>query len=309
MRGILAFLCGILALAAAAGTAAAQGCQVRLEGLGRIAVSRPYDPLSDRIGEQREDVTVRLVSGACDFALGASPGQSAGATRHMTQGASRLAYEIHTDRNRGRPLRDADSGGTDSLLLGQFGKKDEVDVEVNLVVPEGQMVAAGAYADTVIFTAYELVAGVPGRVLDTRAVQVAATVSAVAGFEVVIEGARKTLHSGMLGKLDFGEIAEGQRMGFELEVRGNLGYDIEVGSENGGVLAGQGHAKGASIPYQLYLDGRSLSLAQPARVQESPATDFGRALNTHRFEVEIGRLGNAVAGKYRDDVTLTVITR
>ncbi|WP_207476688.1 spore coat protein U domain-containing protein [Arenibaculum pallidiluteum] len=308
-RLLLVFAAGIAVMAGFAGRAAAQGCQLRLEGLGRIALARPYDPLAQRAGEQRADLTVRRVSGACDFALGAGPGQAAGTSRHMSQGASRLAYGIYTDGNHGRPLRDPDTGGADSLILGRFGGRDQIDLEIAVLVPDGQMVAAGPYADTVVFTLYELVDGVPGRVLDARSVQVTTMVSAVAGFEIVIEGARKALRGGLLGKLDFGEITQGRRLGFDLEARGNLGYDIEIGSENGGVLAGEGQAKDSTIPYLLTLDGRGLDLRQPAQVSAAPATDFGRTVNSHRFEVEIGDVGQAAAGKYRDDITVTVVTR
>jgi spore coat protein U-like protein len=299
-----------LVLAAVPGAAHAQGCQLRIEGLSRIAFVQGYDPLSGREAEERVDVTVRRLSGDCDFALGAGPGQGGGATRRMSQGGSGLAYEIYGGRGRGRPLRDADTGGTDVLVLGEFrGNQVEARLDLTAIVPEGQVVTAGGYSDTVVFTLYQLVGGVPGRVLDSRAVSVSATVSAVASFEVVIDGSRTALRGGTLGKLDFGTLSAGQRRGFDLEARGNVGYDIELGSENGGAMVGQGYAKESSVPYRLYLDGRGLDLGRPAAVGQSPVTDTGRAATLHRFEIEIGDTGRAEAGKYRDDLTLTVTTR
>jgi spore coat protein U-like protein len=288
----------------------AQGCQLRLEGLGRIAFVQPYDPLSGREAEERVDVTVKRIEGDCDFALGAGRGQSGGSPRQMAQGSRRLAYELYRSGNRGRVLRDAGSGGTDEMILGQFRPgRDEVQLDLEAVVPPGQMTAAGGYADTVTFTLYQLSGGVPGRVLDTRQVAVAATVAPVASFEVVIEGSRRALRSGLLGKLDFGDLEDGERLGFDVEASGNVGYDIELASENGGVLAGQGGAQGSSVPYALQLDGRPLDLRGASAVGQAPVTDAGRASVLHRVEVEIGDTGRAQAGKYRDDLTLTITTR
>lgn len=294
----------LAALAAAQAEAAA--CRLRFAGLPEIRFARQYDPFGHGKPTTRLDVSVSRDGAGCDFAIGADPGQQPAGTRRMAQGDATLAYLLHTGANRSRLLLDASTGGTENLLTGRFnGNKETVELDFHGELPDGQIVPAGRYSDTVTFVLYELEGGLPGAVLDTRMVRVEAAAAPFARFEVVVDGARRKLQ-GMVGKLDFGELETGERMGFELEATGNLGYDVEIESENGGRLVGQGQAKDSSVPYAVMVDGRMLQLDQRARVPMEPATSHRRPVNLHRIEIEIGDTAGAMAGKYRDDLTLTV---
>lgn len=305
----------LLAALLAAGVAApprqaeAAGCRLRFDALPRATFVERYDAFSGKERETRFDLTVRRENAGCAFAVGADRGLSAGGSRGMSMGSGRLAYEFFTGANRKTILRDAGSGGTESLLIGSFnGNRETVSLDFSGVIGEGQITPAGSYSDSVVFVLYELEGGQPGAVLDTRPVRVSAEVAPVAHFAVEIDGARRNLQ-GRLGTLDFGELRAGERLGFDIEASGNTAYDIELESANRGMLEGYGEAKDEQVPYNLILDGRLLDLRGGARMPMQAATSSGRTANRHRVEVEIGSLSKAAAGKYRDELTLTITTR
>jgi spore coat protein U-like protein len=290
----------------AAAQAEAAGCRLRFASLPEIQFTRQYDPSGQGKPTTRFEVSVSRDGAGCDFAIGVDPGRQPAGTRQMAQGDATLSYLLHTGANRSMPLLDASTGGTGNLLTGRFnGSVETVELDFYGELPDGQIVPAGRYSDTVTFVLYELEGGIPGAVLDTRMVRVEAIAAPFASFEVIVDGARRKLH-GTVGRLDFGELETGERMGFELEAIGNLGYDIEIESENGGRFVGQGQAKGSSVPYTVIVDGRMLRLDQRARVPMEPATAHRRPVNQHRIEIEVGDTTSAMAGKYRDDLTLTV---
>lgn len=295
-------------------------CRLRFGSLPRMEFVGRYDAFADAGPATRFELTVDTPTGGiCDFAVGVDAGTggaggggagTGGAgTRRMTSGTGALAYALYTTGNGSTHLLDAGGAGIGNLLTGGFrGKPAPVTLPFFADIPAGQIVPAGRYSDTLTFTLYDLEGGIPGAVLDTRSVRVAASVAPVARFEVVIGGVRRPLR-GRLGTLDFGELEEGERLGFELEVSGNLDYDVEIESGNGGTLAGRGEAGGSSVPYALRLDGRPLAIGGRVRVPVTAAASSGRDANRHDFDVEIGSVSGAVAGKYRDDLTLTVTAR
>ncbi|HEV7369732.1 spore coat protein U domain-containing protein [Arenibaculum sp.] len=304
LAGLLAGLAGAAILAPAQGEAAA--CRLRFESVNQVQFPRQYDPFDNGKPSTRFEIAVARDGAGCDFAVGADSGQQPAGMRRMASGDGTLAYMLYTGANRSRPLLDASGGGTETLLTGRFnGNKDTDELDFHGEIPDGQVVSAGRYADMVTFILYELEGGIPGAVLDTRMIRVEAVAAPVASFEVVVDGARRKLQ-GTVGKLDFGELETGERLGFDLEATGNLGYEIEIESENGGQFVGQGEAKDSVVPYVIVIDGRVLQLGQRARVPVEAATTNRRSLNQHRIEIEIGDTAGAVAGKYRDDLTLTV---
>lgn len=311
MNGRSALLLAALAAlsAAASRPGLASDCRLRFESLPRATFVQPYDAFARQGRDTRFELTVRRENGGCDFAVGADRGLSPGAARGMTMGTGRLAYEFFTGANLKNVLRDAGDGGVESLLTGRFnGNRQSVSLDFTGMIGEGQIAPAGGYSDTVVFVLYELEGGQPGAVLDTRPVRVTAEVVPVAHFDVEIDGTRRSLN-GRIGTLDFGNLETGERLGFDIEATGNAAYDIELESANGGMLEGYGEARGDRVPYRLSLDGRPLDLGGAARMPMEAATVSGRTINRHRVEVEIGSLSGASAGKYRDELTLTITTR
>lgn len=107
--------------------------------------------------------------------------------------------------------------------------------------------------------------------------------------------------------LDFGLLAAGKEMGFDLVIKYNAGYRLRLSSTNSGALKNGS----SSVPYTLYISNSPVTLSgsasSPVTVSQGSGTSAAAGL---RFagRVAIGSLGNAPAGTYQDTVTLTVST-
>ncbi|MCH9012284.1 MAG: hypothetical protein IIA68_04365, partial [Proteobacteria bacterium] len=62
-------------------------------------------------------------------------------------------------------------------------------------------------------------------------------------------------------------------------------------------------AQSSSVPYTLSLDGLALDLGSAVSLP------FSTARPSHRFAVTIGRFGNALSGRYQDNILVTVTAR
>lgn len=103
--------------------------------------------------------------------------------------------------------------------------------------------------------------------------------------------------------IDLGILQPGKRGRAVLQVRANTRPIIAMVSANRGYLSLVG-VPGASVPYSLSLDGNPVDLRgewrQPVNI---PTNQQGQSL---QIEVTIGDFANALAGTYRDDVTIEI---
>lgn len=110
-------------------------------------------------------------------------------------------------------------------------------------------------------------------------------------------------------KLDFDKLTKGKAKGFDLRVRSNAGYHATLESENGGVMKHVDPRSSATIPYVLRVGGAPVNLSrgrQTALSRNNRLTD--RNGDLHELLVTIGEIGNAPAGTYRDNITISVIS-
>lgn len=110
-------------------------------------------------------------------------------------------------------------------------------------------------------------------------------------------------------KLDFDKLTKGKAKGFDLRVRSNAGYHVLLESENGGVMKNLDPRASGSIPYLLHLGSLPVNLSrgrQTALSRNNRLTD--RNGDRHELLVTIGEIGNAPAGTYRDNITISVIS-
>jgi len=109
--------------------------------------------------------------------------------------------------------------------------------------------------------------------------------------------------------LDFGLLAVGKEMGFDLLLKYNAGYRLRIASENNGVMKHTSAA--ATLPYTLFLNNVAVSLANSKGGGVEIATGSGSSAAAGlRFpgRVRIGSFSNARAGNYEDQLTLSVST-
>jgi spore coat protein U-like protein len=278
--------------------AMAQSCRLRLTDLPRVEPQSGYDPFASAPPPEYDRVTVRHNSGGgCSFAVGFNEG--ANGRRRAEYNGSYLSYQLFRDASLTTALTDA-SGSPGGLLSGYADSKiGDVSFDFYSVFPGGQIGPGGTYRDSLTLTVYELSGGVPGRVLDTRTVQVRARMLETVQASVQIGGGSVPL-SGSTSILNLGTLVTGSRGDFSVVVSGNAEYDLRLESENKGRLSGGS----GSIPYSVAINGQGVAMSSAVTLQYG-----GIGTRTHAIGVTIGDVGNALAGTYSDNLSLTITAR
>ena len=103
--------------------------------------------------------------------------------------------------------------------------------------------------------------------------------------------------------LDLGILSPGKRGRVVLQVRANTRPTIALTSANRGYLS-HVSAPGTAIPYAITLDGAPVDLGSPWRQPVNiPPNQQGQSM---QIEVTVGPHTGALAGIYRDDVTIEI---
>jgi hypothetical protein len=196
------------------------------------------------------------------------------------------------------PPAAAPAGRLDSVIAAsQVGY-----LEFRLVIPRGQAAAPGpGYSDTLQLELYALGDNgkLSGAVLQSAPVAVTYTVERV--LSVNIKGGNSAT------TLDFGALAKGNQRTIAVQARSNQSYQLDVSSDNRGVLALTPAVPGQiwGIPYVASLDGQTLDLSHSVSLQTQPATR-PEADASHTLVLTIGEVGQKRAGRYEDVVTISI---
>lgn len=306
-----AVLLVLLALVAAPGTAHADffNCNLRFEGVGDAdfegAGGRGYDPFSAANGMTAVDLTVRNVNNnGCYFFITASTGQAGSYDRIARAGGGSLRYNVYTGPSAGdEPLRDIFEATFSTSLFQFINGKQRITLRYYIDVPSLQLVEQGHYRDTLEFGLY---AGFPGIVYDRKDsenVHIEVPVIPVIDVELAAGGLRLPLEGASV-VLDFGNLRTRDSRDFNLFVRGNAPYRLEILSENRGVLRLEDYATDHNtIPYDLSIDGAKRSLNGPILLS------FGSLLSgarEHRGRITIGDFDTVLRGTYSDVLTISI---
>jgi hypothetical protein len=173
-------------------------------------------------------------------------------------------------------------------------------VELRLTVPRGQFAAPGVYRDTIDLELYAL--GDTGRVLGSalQVTTLAISYTVPQILSVNIAGAEETTVS-------FGTLAEGQERTVAIQVRSNLGYQLDVNSHNRSTLMLTPKVPGGdwSVPYTAALARQRLDLAGGSSLRSLPPTR-PESDATYPLTVTIGTVGQKRAGRYEDVITVAI---
>jgi len=291
----------------AAGMRDAAACSPRFQQLANpdVGGAGGYDPFESNPRAQTFQIRVENADDDnCKFFVTIS--EDGGDGRRMSGPGGELGYEFYTSATLKTPVGDIPGTKNAEVLDGDLKKNDTVAiVEYYALVAPGQTVAAGRYSEQRRFSLYRWPPA-NATLEDERSVTVSANVrSAIA--VTFDDGGRSVDLSGMRRTLDFGQLRSGERRSFNLEVASNTPYELMLESENRGMLK---HATADIynvVPYSLTLGGQPLGLSGPVIL---PFTSDGRSdVVRHRFAVTIGTIDRAVAGRYADNVTITVSAR
>ncbi len=282
-----------------AGVLEAGACELRLAGLANVTIAPGYNPFAAAGSSEVERFEVVHRGDPCPFFVTFSRG---GGGRALRGPAGGLGYEIHRSSRRADILAALPTARDRNLLSGAFARgQAKRQLDYHLFVAPRQVVLPGGYQDTVTVAVYQ---GdlTDYRLADTRTVKIRTQVAAVVEVSLIDGGGRRDL-AGARSVLDFGRLTTGETKHFRIEVKTNAGYDIALESENRGALRLADVAASSSVPYTLSLDGLALDLGAAVSLP------FSTARPSHRFAVTIGRIGNALSGRYRDNILVTVTAR
>ena len=286
----------------ATGALEAGACELRLAGLANVTIAPGYNPFAAAGSSETKGFEVVHLGEPCPFFVTFSVGTGGGGRRALRGPAGGLGYEIHRSSRRADILAALPAARDRNLLSGAFARgQAKRQFDYHLFVAPGQLVSPGGYQDAVRVAVYE---GdlTSYRLADTRTVKVRTRVAAVVEVSLIDGGGRRDL-AGARSVLDFGRLTTGKTKHFRIDVKTNSGYDIALESENRGVLRLADAAQSSSVPYTLSLDGLALDLGSAVSLP------FSTARPSHRFAVTIGRIGNALSGRYQDNILVTVTAR
>ena len=296
----------LLALSAAApALAQATNYNLRFESFGASTFEgtggKGYDPFARVNGVTAVDITVRNINANdCPIFVTASTGQSGSYDRQ----AGGLRYNVYPGASASaQPLRDIYDATASTVLTGTITGKGVTTLRYYIDVPTLQTVAPGTYRDTLEFKVFAGTQNGSQRQSDSSNVTIAIPVIAVIDVELAAGGVRVPLDGASLA-LDFGTLEPRESQDFNLYVRGNTPYRVEIAAQNGGVLRLQDQATSHNtIPYTLAIDGGQRSLSAPVLLSFG---SVGSGARQHRGTITIGDFDTVLRGTYSDVLTVSV---
>jgi Spore Coat Protein U domain len=286
--------------------AADDGCDLRIDDLGNLqwegGRGAGYDVYDPALYRETVEFEIRA-DGLCLFAVGVTA--KSGTTERSLRSGSGLRYQLYTDYSLATPLQDVPGAAPNELLLGIIGSDRRRHLRFYFSIPPLQVAAPGTYRDEIEVRLYEIRLG-PLKLADTRKRTVEARVPTAV--DLTFGGGFDGGGTGT--SLDFGTVQRFDTRDLYFRARSNAGYRLRIASQNGGVMRYVEPGESSVLPYTLTIDGAAVGLAGGKAAElPGPADPTAPSGITHRLVVRIEDFRDAVAGDYRDVLTLTVEAR
>ncbi|NQV81102.1 MAG: spore coat protein U domain-containing protein, partial [Alphaproteobacteria bacterium] len=252
-----------------------------------------YNPFDATTYNQEGKIDVRNRSGSCQYFVTVSEGNSSNFSRYMTQGGSRLNYNIYDDVSQSNVLKDLPTASVNEVISGAFSAADTQRLTYAVSIPPGQTLPSGTYRDQVKLRLYEGTLA-SNKFVASKTLRLRSGLPKVAEVSVVPTGS--PFDEGATAyTVSFGVLQEGERERFDLLARSNAGYRILMSSGNRGVLERTGGASGV-VPYTMTIDGRLVDLSRQSVTVATKNGVTGLGGDRFTIEVDIGTLADAVPG-------------
>lgn len=310
MRHLLAatFLMGALGLP---GAAAWAQCSLALEGPSQVRFAgesgRGYDSFDRSIYETGFSLTIENQDEAnpCEAML--SIQRAPGRKGLIGPGHERLLYEIAPPGDRSTIVDSETVGRPPNAIALTLAPGQTITRPLALHILPGQMVPSGSYEETLLVRLVEKRLGF--NIVAERSLQIRTQVVQQAAI-LLYDGAIANPTPGDTGtrnrQLDFGTLEDGESGAVTILVQSNDDYSLRIASANRGALWHSVYGASEPVAYRAYLGERRLELGSGEdRLAGRPATDL--AGSVMRLRVQIGTVGVARAGRYEDQLTLTVL--
>jgi hypothetical protein len=309
MRPIRARLIGVFAgaIAALGPAVAVNACNLDIEGITSTVIRGKNGSGYDVYDPQQTSHQVNFqvhARGNCQFFVTIVPVSAPGGGYGQLRGpGGSLQYGAFKDAAGTQPLKPLNTATVNDVLTGNNPNGNHMyNYHFSLVMPPQQVVVPGNYVDQLEFIAYEGTLS-HNKLRDRRQTQVTAQVAAQA--EISFSQGSFDPANGSVA-VSFDTLTSGERQTIELLARSNAGYRISFQSANGALKRVEGTID-FRVPYRMTANGGfvpllpGITVTPITVVQPSPPTG-----DHHLLEFEVGDLGIAPGGTYRDVINLTI---
>ena len=249
----------------------------------------------------------KIANGRKGYAVTAGPSANTGSyTRKLRSGGSRLNYQLYTTSGMNYALKAPPTAMANEVLSGSVPGAGGQVIPLSFVffIPPGQVVPPGTYTDRITISIYDAYNSV-GSPQATKIITIRAGVVAGAAMSIVPTGAPFNASRPQY-TLNFGMLSTGQRQSCDVLIKQNNNCTVYYSSANRGVLKQVPIPTTDQIPYSCMAAGSMLDLSQAGRISLPPGISPGPDGARYPVSITIGNVGNATAGTYEDQITITV---
>lgn len=271
-------------------------CRLDIRPPGQTAwrgvYGRGYDPSAGEALEQTDLVVVHDGPSCRWFVSGERP--AVGAVLTSPSGGT-LAFDVMITPNGPSLLSDDPQGTPFSRIPGDFpAGMNSMPIPLFVSIRPGQIVRAGSYSGQTVIRLYRAGDGAPELVALAPL-----TVSAMVPPTLAVTSS--DFAPGLTsGTVDLGRLEAGGRHNIRFDVTANTDVSVAFTSANGGYLKHE--FSGSRIPYDFYLNGKTVSLIAPVRDRFASGPQAPLSLD---LEIVVAPQASALAGAYHDDIIIT----
>lgn len=273
-----------------------------------------FDGSHDFRQEEAPSIELRVRgNGDCDFFLTVDNGGASSYQRRVLKrdgGDGEAPLSVCLDQACTRHWKDFPEANSPSDVLGgSFSDRgnDEMRMFYYPRLGTGDYAPFGDYENSFTVRLYEGTVNGTRNLVDTETVRLRTRIAKRIDLSLVSTGL--PFDAGATNKtLDFGLLAAGKAMGFDLLIKYNAGFRVRISSQYGGVMKHQTLA--SIVPYTITLNGSPVQFpgpTSPVTVSQGSGASPEAGLRLPG-RVEIGSITNARAGRYEDLVVVSVST-
>jgi len=194
---------------------------------------------------------------------------------------------------------------TSNTAYSNFMANGYQDIVFKFETEIGKMIAPGSYSINLKFYLHKSALTVTNKPATSspKTVTVSLTVPTIATMAIVSSGG--AIDYGSPDEtIAFGELSSGASQAFDIIVRANKNFNLNVETTSGGNLTSQ---HGATIPYTLVVGGSTANLASsPFTVK--PNQTFSATQTRYASTITLGSFTFGEAGNYSDNLLFTLWT-
>ncbi|MBF0360884.1 MAG: hypothetical protein HQK49_07725 [Oligoflexia bacterium] len=249
----------------------------------------------------------------CSYFVGISKGRSSDYNRNLYLGNSKLPMQLYKNNSSNYIIKDIPDIRSDSdCITGTFIKKNKIlenilTYKTTLSLPANIMLA-GTYTESYTVNLYQGTVSSGGLIQSSKTLTYTYNYPTKIDLSLVSSGAPFDLTS-TYQNLNFGVLASGQSMSFDIVVLSNAGYNLYLSSTYNGNLKHTNYQ--SMVNYSMLINNSTINLAGSSSTPVLAASGVGVTANEGQripVRVVMGEVKNQLAGQYSDVIFITIAT-